>query len=130
MAEHPNAELFRQGYAAFQSGDLDTVASLLERDVVWNAPGRNRYSGPHRGVQDVINMFVQQAQETNGTLKVEVHDVLANDTHAVVLATISAERGGKTLNDRYTHVAHLVDGKMTECWIFDEKPYEFDEFWA
>jgi ketosteroid isomerase-like protein len=130
MGEHPNAETFRRGYTAFQTGDLDTVRSLFAPDIVWNVPGRNRFAGAHRGVDDVINLFVQQFQETDGTFKVEVHDILANDEHAVALATASAERGGKSVSDRYTHVAHFKDGKVTEAWIFDEDPSKFDDFWG
>src|ERR1700730_3458024 len=107
MADHPNAELFRRGYTAFQAGDLDTVRSLFAPDIVWNVPGRNRFAGAHRGVDAVIDLFVEQFQETDGTFKVEVHDILANDEHAVALATVSAQRGGKSVSDRYTHVAHI-----------------------
>jgi uncharacterized protein len=130
MAEHPNAELFRRGYAAFQSGDLDTVRSLFAPDIVWSIPGRNRFSGEHRGVDNVIGLLVQQAQETDGTLRVEVHDVLGNDEHAVALATISAERNGKSVSDRYTHVVHIQDGKVTESWIFSQDDALVDAFWG
>ena len=130
MAEHPNAELFRRGYQAFQAGDLDTVRSLFAPDVVWHTPGSGRFSGTFRGPDEVINLFVQQFQETDGTLKVELHDILANDEHGVALATVSAQRGGKSVSDRYTHVAHFKDGKLTEAWIFDENPAAVDEFWA
>jgi ketosteroid isomerase-like protein len=130
MAEHPNAELFRRGYTAFQSGDLDTVRSLFAPDIVWSVPGSGRFAGEHRGVDNVISLFVQQAQESNGTFRVEVHDVLGNDEHAVALGTITAERNGKSFSDRYTHVVHIQDGKVTESWIFNEDPAAVDEFWA
>ena len=130
MAEHPNAELFRRGYNAFQAGDLDTVRSLFASDIVWNVPGNGRFAGTFRGVDGVINLFVQQFQETNGTFKVDVHDILGNDEHAVALASVSAQRAGKSVNDRFTHVVHIVDGKVTESWIFDENPAAVDEFWA
>jgi hypothetical protein len=29
MVDHPNVELLRKGYAAFSSGDIDTLSSLL-----------------------------------------------------------------------------------------------------
>lgn len=130
MADHPNAELFRRGYTAFQAGDLDTVRSLFAPDIEWTIPGRNRFSGVHRGTDDVINLLAQQFQETNGTFRVDVHDILANDEHGVALATVSGERNGKKLSDRYTHVVHIKDGKLTESWIVDENPYATDEFWA
>jgi ketosteroid isomerase-like protein len=130
MAEHPNVELFRRGYTAFQSGDMDTLRTLLSPDVVWNAPGRNRFSGAFRGVDQVLNVFMQQAQDTDGSLRVEVHDILANDEHGVAMATISAQRAGKSFSDRYTHVVHIQDGKVTESWIMQENPYGLDEFWG
>jgi ketosteroid isomerase-like protein len=73
---------------------------------------------------------VQQFQETNGTLKTDVHDIVANDEHAVALATFSGQRSGKSVSDRYTHAVHIKDGKVTESWIFDENPSAIDEFWA
>jgi ketosteroid isomerase-like protein len=130
MADHPNAELFRRGYTAFQSGDLDTVRSLFTPDIEWTTPGRNRFAGVRRGVDEVINLFVQQMQETNGTFHVDVHDILANDEHAVALATVSGERNGKKLNDRYSHVVHIKNGRVAESWILDENPDAVDEFWA
>ncbi|HEX6493738.1 MAG TPA: hypothetical protein VF112_09515 [Candidatus Dormibacteraeota bacterium] len=47
---------------------------------------------------------MKNMQETEGTFKVEVHDILANDEHAVALAVVSGQRQGKSLSDRYTHV--------------------------
>jgi uncharacterized protein len=129
MADHPNAELFRRGYAAFQAGELDTVRSLFAPDIVWNIPGHNRFSGEHRGVDDVLNLFAQNFQETSGTFRVDIHDILANDEHAVALATVSGERNGKKLNDRYTHVVHIKDGRVTESWIFGENQDVVDAFW-
>jgi ketosteroid isomerase-like protein len=130
MAEHPNAELFRRGYEAFQTGDLDTVRSLLAPDIAWHANGSHRFAGTFRGPDEVIKLLVEQAQATDGTLKIEVHDILANDEHAVALASVSAQRGGKSASDRYTHVAHIKDGKVTESWTFNENPAAIDEFWS
>lgn len=130
MADHPNTEVFRRGYAAFQSADLETVRSLLAPDVVWNIPGHNHFSGAHRGVDDVVSVFMSNFQETNGTFRVDIHDILGNDEHAVALASVSGERAGKKLNDRYTHVVHIKDGKVTESWIFGENQDAVDDFWG
>ena len=129
MADHPNAEIFRRGYTAFQTGDMDTVRSLFAPDIVWNVPGHNRFSGAHRGVDSVLKLFAENFAETDGTFKVELHDIVANDEHAVALATVSGQRKGKKVSDHYTHVAHIKNGKLTESWIFDENPDVVDEFW-
>jgi uncharacterized protein len=130
MADHPNAALLKKGYAAFSTGDLDGVRALFAHDIVWHQPGKNRFSGAHRGVDNVLALFLAQAQESEGTFKVEVHDILANDEHGIALATVSATKGGKTLRDRYAHAAHFKDGKMTESWIFGEHQDEVDAFWS
>jgi ketosteroid isomerase-like protein len=130
MAEHANATTFREGYAAFQAGDLEKVRSLFTEDITWQIPGHNHFSGAHSGIDKVLDLFMRNFAETNGTFKVELHDVLANDEHGVALATVSGQREGKSLSDRYTHVVHFRDGKVSESWIFDENQDEVDAFWT
>lgn len=130
MADHPNAELFKRGYAAFQRGDLDTVRELFDSNIVWHLQGHNHFSGDHVGIDNVLALFGRNFEETNGTFKVEPHDILANDSHAVALATVSGEKDGRSLSDRYTHIAHISNGKLTESWIFNENPDKVDEFWG
>ena len=129
MADHPNAQLFRRGYTGFQTGDMETLRSLFAPDIVWNVAGHSRFAGAHRGVDAVLNLFAENFRETNGNFGVEVHDILANDEHAVALATVSGERQGKRLNDRYMHAAHIRDGRLTESWIFAENQDLVDDFW-
>jgi uncharacterized protein len=109
---------------------METVRSLFADDIEWNFSGHSRYAGTHKGADTVIGLFGQQFQETNGTFKVELHDMLANDTHAVALATVSGKRDGKTLSDNYTHVAHIEGGKLKESWIFQENQDKVDDFWG
>jgi ketosteroid isomerase-like protein len=130
VADHPNVELFRRGYTAFQTGDLDAVRELFAPDIKWHTPGSGKFSGTRNGVDDTIALFLQQFEESGGTFKVEVHDILANDEHAVALGTASAEKDGRSIRDNYTHVVHLSGGRVTESWIFDEDPQAVDEFWG
>lgn len=130
MADHPNAEIFRRGYTAFQQGDLDTVRALFDENVVWHLAGHNHFSGDHVGVDNVLELFGRNIAETNGTFKVEPHDILGNDTHAVAIATLSGEKDGKKLNDRYAHIVHISNGKVTESWIFGENQDKVDDFWG
>jgi uncharacterized protein len=130
MANHTNAETLRRGYAAFQTGDLETVKALFTSDITWHLPGHNHFSGAHQGVDKVLDLFTRNFAETNGTFKVELHDVLGNDEHAVALATVSGEREGRSLSDRYAHVVHFKDGKVSESWIFGENQDQVDAFWT
>src|ERR671935_2644735 len=127
---HPNEELIRRGYEAFGKGDMDTIRGLFADDIVWHAPGRSQFSGDFRGVDEVLGQFARLFEETNGTFNVEIHDVLANDEHVVVLAVARGERSGKTLEDRGVQVFHVKDGKVTEQWLHSEDQYAADEFFG
>ena len=92
---HPNEDLIRQGYDAFSSGDMDTLRVLFHPDIVWHAPGRSQLAGDHQGVDTVLGFFGKTMELTGGNFRVEVHDIVANDEHAVGLHTAHAERGGR-----------------------------------
>lgn len=127
---HPNEDLLRRGYQAFAKGDADTLSGLFADDIVWHVPGRSPLAGEYRGREAVFGLFAKLAEMTGGTFKLDVHDVLAGDEHGVVLAVATAEREGKRLESRTTHVWHLRDGKATEFWSQAEDLYAADEFWS
>jgi len=130
MADHPNAELVRRGYAAFSAGDIATMNELFAEDVAWHWPGNHPVSGEHRGRDAVFAAFMKFAELSGGTLKLEVHDVVANDEHAVALTHVTASRGGKRLDMLGADVFHIAGGKVSEGWGFAEDQRLDDEFWS
>ena len=127
---HPNEDLVRKGYAAFLSGDMATLNELFADDIVWHSPGRNPLAGDFRGKEAVLGNFQKTFELTGGSFTLEIHDVLANDDHVVVLVHASAERDGKRLEDDSVQVFHVVDGKVTEQWLAPGDAYASDEFWS
>jgi uncharacterized protein len=127
---HPNEDLLRRGYEAFSSGDMQTLGELFADDIVWHVGGRNQLSSDYRGTQEVFNLFGSFAQLTGGTLRIELHDVLANDEHAVALQKVTGEREGRTLDDNGVGVYHVREGKVTEAWFHPGNVYDLDEFWG
>jgi len=97
MTEHPNVELTRRGYDAFAAGDLAALSELLAGDVTWHVRGVGPLSGDYHGRDEVFAFFGRLAEETAGTFRLDVHDVLANDEHTVALCTLSASRGTKSV---------------------------------
>jgi ketosteroid isomerase-like protein len=59
-----------------------------------------------------------------------LHDVLANDEHAVGLARATGSRQGKQLDSRDVAIYHVSNGKITEAWTFAEDQRVTDEFWS
>ncbi len=130
MAEHPNVGLLRKGYEAFAKGDMATLTELFSEDAVWHVSGTSPISGVHRGRDAVFAAFGRMAQLSGGTLKIELHDALANDEHAVALTRASASRQGRQLDSLDTDVYHIRNGKVTEMWSFVEDQRSYDEFWS
>jgi ketosteroid isomerase-like protein len=127
MAEHPNIELLRKGYEAFSQGDMDTVSGLFADDIVWHEGGRNPLSGEYKGKDQVFSLFARLVELSEGTLRIEVHDVVANDEHGVALVTISASRKGRTFSGTSADVFHIRDGKALEFWDNVTDRYGLDE---
>lgn len=78
----------------------------------------------------MFNFFGRLAEETGGTFRLNVHDVLANDEHAVALCWLSASRGGKSIEVPVANVSHVRDGKVTEFWGATTDPQASIDFWS
>jgi ketosteroid isomerase-like protein len=127
---HLNEDLLRRGYAAFGAGDMETVFGLFADDMVWHNGGSNQLTGDYRGHDAIMGMFGKLLEVTGGTLRLDVHDILANDTHGAVLVTAHAERDGQPMAVREVNVWHVHDGKATEFWVFAEDSAELDKMLA
>jgi ketosteroid isomerase-like protein len=125
-----NEELLRRGYAAFASGDLETVQSLFADDIVWHSGGANQLTGEYVGHDEVMGYLLKLNEFTGGTFWIEVHEILANDMHGMVLVTVHGERDGQTLAAREVNIWHIEDGKAREFWSFAEDGAEFDKFFG
>ncbi len=130
MAEHPHVALLRRGYEAFGRGDMATLTEVFSDDVVWHLPGRSPVSGEHKGRDAVFAAFAKFAELSGGTLRLELHDVLANDAHTVALSRGTASRQGKQFDLRGVDIYHVQNGKIKEFWSFSEDQRLDDEFWS
>jgi ketosteroid isomerase-like protein len=124
---HPNEALLRREYEAFESRDLGTLDEILADDVVYHIPGRNPFAGAHRGKRAVLRLF---EADRRASFRSEVHDVLANDRHAVALTRVRGERDGLVLDDITVHVVHVIEGRITEAWFFPGDQAASDAFWS
>jgi ketosteroid isomerase-like protein len=127
--EHPNVALVREGMDAMARGDMDWMSEHIADDVVWHVGGNSRWAGEYRGRQQVFDLFERQGRAMGGMPDTEVHDVLGNDDHVVVLGTASA-RGpdGTSAQWQYAQVMHVRDGKATEVWGLSPNDAEVDPF--
>ncbi|MGZ8566532.1 MAG: nuclear transport factor 2 family protein [Actinomycetota bacterium] len=120
MGDHPNAEALRKGYAAFAAGDMATVSSLFADGITWHQAGNGPLSGDSVGKDAVFGVFAKLAELTAGTFRQQIHDLLANDEHAVVLVEQWWEQP-HPFRSKSVHVWHMKDGIANEAWLTDQE---------
>lgn len=131
MTADENAALIRRGYAAFNSGDVNTLNELFDENAVWHTPGRSSLAGDHQGREATFGYFGRLGQETGGTFRAELQQVLADDEdRAVGIHHNSGDRDGKHLDVDSVLVFQLNDGRVTEGWEYFRDVYAWDEFWS
>ena len=127
MAEHANVDVIRWFYAAFEAPDwTPAVRALLRDDVVWHLPGAHPLAGEHVGAEAVLAAM----RGFNGYVRLELHDVVGNDEHAVALLKARGERESHRYKSLEVDVFHVRDGKIAEFWSFAEDQRKTDAYWS
>ena len=125
---HPNGELVRKLYDAFDKADLDTIQNSIAEDAVLELAGNGPLAGTYKGKDEILGLLGELVSRSDGTFKAQVHDILANDEHVVVLSATSAQRGDKSMKDRGAEIFHVSDGKITEAFFTGMNLDQFHEF--
>jgi ketosteroid isomerase-like protein len=114
-----NLETVRQGYAAFASGDMETLMTLYNDDAVHIVPGSSRVSGSHKGKDSILGLYGSLFELSNGTLRIQLDHVLSDGGNRVVsIHTSSLEKDGETFTQTEALLFTLVDGKVAEIVDF------------
>ena len=131
MAEHQNVALVRRAMQAMNEMDMSkadeemaVVDAFMADDIVWHEIGR---AEPRRG-KDELRATMSEFSDT--TIKYDLHDVIANDEHAIALGTATATRNGKTLEYRTAEIFHIRDGQAVERWAFSDDTAAIIAFFA
>jgi uncharacterized protein len=123
MAEHPNAAVIRASLEAMNRGDMEAAANLVADDVVWHYLG---------GAEPIRGKAAMGAMSGEGdyTITAQMHDIVANDEHAIALVEATATRGGRTFRYRTAEIFHLRDGRISERWAFSDDTAAIIDFFA
>jgi ketosteroid isomerase-like protein len=132
MAEHPNVALVRRAMQAMNELDMSkaqeemaVVDAFMADDIVWHEIGR---AEPRRGKDELRAAMMGGAQDYS--IAYEIHDVIANDDHAVALGSATATRGDATLVYRTAEIFHIRGGKAVERWAFSDDTAAITAFFA
>jgi len=124
-----NERTIRRYCDAWQRGDLAAIVDCYHDDVVLHYFGKSPLAGDHRGKAAALTVLARVQQVANRQL-LEIHDALASDDHAVILARERFERDGRCLEAKRVLVYHIRDDELVEAWIYDEDQRALDEMWS
>ena len=120
LPEHGNATPLRGLLDAFSTGYVAGEERALADGIIWHAPGTNRFSGRFEGRAAVIGRLAAM-QEAGIVARYDVHDVVANDEHAIALVHQHLEvADGRRYDQQQVIVAHIRDGRIAELWTMNQ----------
>lgn len=120
MEEHPSGTLLRRLLEAFSARDVQAMEAAFHDDVTWHAPGTNRFSGQFLGRAAAMQRLAQM-REAGISTNFDVHDVVANDKHAVALVHLHLEvADGRRYDQPQVQVAHVREGRIAEFWTMNQ----------
>jgi ketosteroid isomerase-like protein len=131
MGSTTELKIARQYVDAVSAKDFATVTGLFADDIVWHQPGDNRFSGTHRGVAAIVEMFGGMMTVTEGTFELEsTGDPMANGTLVAVPVRFAGKRDGVEMGMDGLDLLRVEGDRIAEVWLFSAGQQGEDEFWG
>ena len=130
MSEHPHATLIRAGFERFVGGDVEGLLGLFATDTCWLVPGTTAVSGEYCGRDEILAFLHRNRELTNGTYRVELLWVVADDERAVAVYRALGERGDRTLDIEQALLVDLDGGRWAHVRAQPLDQAAFDRFWS
>jgi ketosteroid isomerase-like protein len=129
-AEHPNAVVAREVFAALAAGDIDPVFELMTDDfVMHNDIGAGPWRELH-GKTEVLDFWTRWMELFDNTFHQEVVDVLGYDNRIVMIMHETGEARGTPYDNRAVYLHEVRDGKWTSLKTIDLDPDSCRRFWT
>jgi uncharacterized protein len=124
-------EVAKRYIHAAQTGDQALLASLIAPDVVWHQPGKNRFSGTHRGLAAVGAMLGSMMEVSGGTFAISnAHYFMENGDWVAIQIDFRGHRAGARLAQSGVDLLRIEAGKIVEVYLFSNDQEQEDAFWG
>ena len=120
-------ETLRSYAEAWQAGDLEEVLGSYHDEIVLHYFGESPLAGTHEGREAVFEVLGQASYRAQRKL-VEVEDVLVGEHLGALLAV--EDLGEAPRRVRRVLLYRVQDGKLRECWLYDEDQRFVDALWS
>jgi uncharacterized protein len=112
---------------AWAANDLRAIVDCYHDDVVFHYFGRSPLAGTHRGKAACLGVLKRVREATNRKL-VSIRDVLVGEHFGLIVAIEQFERHGAAVEIERLLRYRVRDGKLAECWVYDEDQRLVDEY--
>jgi len=119
--------VLREYADAWLAGDLERILGAYHEDVVLHYMGASPLAGTHTG-RDAAFAALGQASQRSARRLIEIEDVLVGEALGALLAV--EELGDPPRRVRRVLLYRVLDGRLRECWLYDEDQRFVDALWS
>ncbi|MEN9792378.1 MAG: hypothetical protein RL330_456 [Actinomycetota bacterium] len=119
--------VLRKYAEAWLSSDLETVLASYHDDIELHYMGESPLAGSHRGKDEVFTVLGLASSRTARRL-IDVEDVLVGASMGALV--VIEDLGEPARRVRRILLYRVEDGRLRECWLFDEDQRFVDALWS
>ena len=112
---------------AWLAADLERVLGAYHDDIVIHYMGESPLAGSYTG-KDAVFAVLGQASYRASRKLIAVEDVLVGENFGALLAL--EDLGEPARRVRRVLLYRVEEGKLRECWLYDEDQRFVDELWS
>jgi uncharacterized protein len=125
--QNETLQVLRAYAQAWLASDLEKVLASYHDDIELHYMGESPLAGTHRG-RDAAFAVLAQASTRTARKLIDVEDVLAGESLGALIAV--EDLGDPPQRVRRVLLYRVQDGKLRECWLFDENQRFIDAMWS
>ena len=128
MADARETRETLRAYAdAWLAADVEKVLGAYHEGIVLHYMGESPLAGTHAGTEAVFTILGQASYRASRKL-IDVEDVLVGDNFGALIAI--EDLGEPPRRVRRVLLYRVEDGKLRECWLYDEDQRFIDKLWS
>jgi uncharacterized protein len=121
--------VIKQYADAWVANDIRAIVDCYHDEVVFHYFGRSPLAGTHRGKAACLAILKQVKERTNRKL-ISIQDILTGAHFGLIVAVERFERNGVPVEIERMLKYRVRDGKLSECWVYDQDQHLVDEHLA
>lgn len=127
---NPHVKILERIYECFLAGNASGVLAECADGITFQISGKSKLAGKYTKHNFASEFMPKLAEISKGSFKLEVHDILASERHAVVLASQYLTSKGEQVQVRTAHVWRFEGGKPVAWYEYPRDLYQYDSLWS